>query len=335
MANITTSHPEKDTSSQQGRKLLDQFRDALHVKRYSPRTEDTYVLWVKNYILYHHKRHPGEMGVSEIGQFLTHLASDREVSVSTQNQAFSAILFLYRHILHIELDEAALARFRPQRAKTIPTVLSRDEIKRLLTSLTGIPKLMSQVMYGGGLRVMETMRLRVKDIDFDNRQIIVRDGKGENDRFTILPDSLIQPLQLHLQHVKIIHQKDLADGFGSVYLPFALDHKYQNANKDWIWQYLFPAPELSRDKRTGLIRRHHLHETVVQKAVREAARRASIDKHVTPHTLRHSFATHLLENGYDIRTIQELLGHKDVKTTMIYTHVLQRGGLAVKSPLDE
>jgi integron integrase len=189
-------------------------------------------------------------------------------------------------------------------------------------------------MYGGGLRVMETMRLRVKDVDFDNHQIVVRDGKGENDRFTILPDSLIEPLQLHLQYVKIVHQKDLADGFGSVYLPYALDRKYSSASKDWIWQYLFPAPDLSKDKRTGLTRRHHLHETVIQKAIREAARRAKIDKHVTPHTLRHSFATHLLQNGYDIRTVQELLGHKDVKTTMIYTHVLQRGGLAVKSPLD-
>jgi integron integrase len=189
-------------------------------------------------------------------------------------------------------------------------------------------------MYGGGLRVMETMRLRVKDIDFDNRQIIVRDGKGENDRFTILPESLIQPLRLHLEHVKFIHQKDLSDGFGAVFLPSALEHKYPYANREWYWQYVFPAPDLSTDKRTGIRRRHHLHETVIQKAVREAARQAKIDKHVTPHTLRHSFATHLLQNNYDIRTIQELLGHKDVKTTMIYTHVLQRGGLAVKSPLD-
>jgi len=227
-----------------------------------------------------------------------------------------------------------LTEFRPQRAKAVPTVLSREEVKRLLASLTGTHKLIAQVMYGGGLRVMETMRLRVKDVDFDNHQIIVRDGKGENDRFTILPDSLIGPLQLHLQYVKIIHQKDLADGFGSVYLPDALDRKYSSASKDWIWQYLFSAPDLSKDKRTGLTRRHHLHETVIQKAIREAARRAKIDKHVTPHTLRHSFATHLLQNGYDIRTVQELLGHKDVKTTMIYTHVLQRGGLAVKSPLD-
>jgi integron integrase len=325
---------DPDTSPPKGKKLLDQYRDVLRVKHYSPRTEDTYLQWVKNYILFHNKRHPRDMGIPEISQFLVYLASNREVSVSTQNQAFSAILFLYRHVLHIELDELELAQFRPQRVKSVPTVLSKDEIKRLFSSLTGTYKLIAQVMYGGGLRVMETMRLRVKDIDFENHQIIVRDGKGENDRFTILPDSLIQPLQLHLQHVKIIHQKDLADGFGAVYLPFALDRKYSNANREWIWQYLFPASELSKDKRTGIIRRHHLHETIVQRAIKESARRAKIDKHVTPHALRHSFATHLLQNGYDIRTIQELLGHKDVKTTMIYTHVLQLGPLAVKSPLD-
>lgn len=316
------------------KKLLDQYSDILRVKRYSPRTEETYILWAKNFILYHNKRHPKDMGVDEIGQFLTHLATNKKVSASTQNQAFSAILFLYRHVLHIELDELALAEFRPQRAKTIPTVLSKEEVKRVIRNLTGVYKIIAQIMYGGGLRVMETMRLRVKDIDFDNHQVIVRDGKGENDRFTILPDSLIQPLQLHLQHVNILHQKDLADGFGSVYLPYALDRKYSNANKEWIWQYLFPARELSKDKRTGVTRRHHLHETAIQKSVKEAARIAQINKHVTPHTFRHSFATHLLQNNYDIRTIQELLGHKDVRTTMIYTHVLQRGGLAVKSPLD-
>ena len=315
-------------------KLLDVFRDALRVKHYSARTEDTYVTWVKNFILFHKKRHPREMGAEEIGQFLTHLASQKEVSASTQNQAFSAILFLFRHTLHIELDETALARFRPQRSHTVPTVLSKAEVNRLLASLTGTSKLIAQVMYGGGLRVMETLRLRVKDIDFDNHQIVVRDGKGENDRFTILPDSLIKPLRLHLEHIKLIHQKDLQDGFGAVHLPMALEQKYMQANREWIWQYVFPANDLARDKRTGITRRHHIHETVIQRAIREAARKAKIDKHVTPHTLRHSFATHLLQGGYDIRTIQELLGHKDLKTTMIYTHVLQRGGLAVKSPLD-
>jgi integron integrase len=332
--------PERQKMSQpisaapQGKKLLDQYRDALRIKHYSPRTEDTYIQWVTNYILFHNKRHPKEMGVPEIGQYLTHLATKQQVAASTQNQAFSAIIFLYRHVLNIQLDELQLAELRPQRSKTVPIVLSKEEVKRLIANLTGTNKLIAQVMYGGGLRVMECMRLRVKDIDFDNHQVIVRDGKGENDRFTILPDSLIQPLQLHLRYVKSLHEKDLADGFGSVYLPYALERKYKNADKDWIWQYLFPAPETSTDKRTGIIRRHHIHETIIQKSIKEAARRADINKHVTPHTLRHSFATHLLQNNYDIRTIQELLGHKDVKTTMIYTHVLQRGGLAVRSPLD-
>jgi len=320
--------------SPNGKKLLDQYRDVLRIKHYSPRTEDTYLLWVKNYILFHNKRHPKEMGIPEIGQFITHLASQKKVSASTQNQAFSAILFLYRHVLHIELDELQLAELRPTRSQTVPTVLSKDEVKRLVASLSGMYKLIAQLMYGGGLRLMETMRLRVKDVDFDNHQIVVRDGKGENDRFTILPDSLVQPLQFHLEYVKALHQKDIVDGFGSVYLPHALDRKYPNANNDWIWQYVFPASKISTDKRTGLSRRHHIHESFVQRSVREAARRARIDKHVTPHILRHSFATHLLQAGYDIRTIQELLGHKDVKTTMIYTHVLQRGGFAVKSPLD-
>ncbi len=322
------------SAAPQEKRLLDQYRDALRIKHYSPRTEGTYVQWVRNYILFHNKRHPKEMGIPEIGQYLTHLATNQQVAASTQNQAFSAILFLYRHILNIQLDELQLAELRPQRAKTVPIVLSKDEVKRLIANLSGTNKLIAQVMYGGGLRVMECMRLRVKDIDFENHQVIVRDGKGENDRFTILPDSLISPLQLHLRYVKSLHEKDLADGHGSVYLPNALERKYKNADKDWIWQYLFPAAEISTDKRTGIIRRHHIHETIIQRSIKEAARRAGINKHVTPHTLRHSFATHLLQNGYDIRTIQELLGHKDVKTTMIYTHVLQRGGLAVKSPLD-
>jgi integron integrase len=329
MTQLNPSQPPR-----QEKKLLDQYRDAINLKHYSPRTGDTYIHWAKEYILFHHKRHPKEMGAPEINQFLTHLASEKKISASVQNQALSAILFLYRHILHIELDEASLAEFRPQRVKNIPTVLSKDEIKRVFENMTGIHKLIAQVMYGGGLRIMETMRLRVKDIDFDHHQIIVRDGKGEDDRVTLLADAVREPLQLHLEYVKLIHKKDLADGFGSVYLPYALGRKYPNAEKDWIWQYVFPAPDLSRDPRTGITRRHHLHESTVQKVVKEAARCAKINKHVTPHTFRHSFATHLLQNGYDIRTVQELLGHKDVKTTMIYTHVLQRGGLAVRSPLD-
>lgn len=332
---MTQILPATANSPQQGKKLLDQYRDAIRLKHYSYRTEQKYVYWVRAYILFHNKRHPKGMGVVEINQFLSHLVSDKKISGSTQNQALSAILFLYRHVLHIELDETILAEFRPHYAKTIPTVLSKEEAKRVIGNMTGVSKILAQIMYGGGLRVMETMRLRVKDIDFSNRQIIVRDGKGDNDRVTILPEAVIQSLQLHLKQVKITHEKDLADGFGAVYLPFALERKYPNANKDWIWQYVFPASSLFKEAQTGSVRRHHLHETVIQKAVKEAARRAKIDKHVTPHTFRHSFATHLLQNNYDIRTVQELLGHKDVKTTMIYTHVLQRGGLAVKSPLDE
>ena len=316
------------------KKLLDQYRDALRLKQYSSRTEKTYIFWVRSYILFHHKRHPKEMGLPEIRQFMTYLVSDQKVSASTQNQALSAILFLYRHVLNIPLDEAGLVELRPGKTKTVPVVLSKEEVKAVLANLGGVYRLVAQVMYGGGLRVMETLRLRVKDIDFANHQILIRDGKGDNDRYTLLPDSLVESLRLHLEQVKRIHEKDLAQGHGSVYLPFALERKYPGAGTDWIWQYVFPATSLFKEAETGIIRRHHLHETAVQKAVREAARLAKIDKHVTPHTFRHSFATHLLQSGYDIRTIQELLGHKDVKTTMIYTHVLNRGGLAVRSPLD-
>jgi integron integrase len=274
------------------------------------------------------------MGLPEIRQFMTHLVSDKKVSVSTQNQALSAILFLYRHVLRIQLDESGLTELRPGKTQSVPVVLSKEEVKAVLANLSGVYQLVAQIMYGGGLRVMETLRLRVKDIDFANHQVIVRDGKGDKDRFTILPDSVVASLHTHLQQVKRIHEKDLAQGFGSVDMPFALERKYPGASTDWIWQYVFPAPSLFKEAATGITRRHHLHETAVQKAVREAARLAKIDKHVTPHTFRHSFATHLLQSGYDIRTIQELLGHKDVKTTMIYTHVLNRGGLAVRSPLD-
>ncbi len=324
----------QSTSIPKEKKLLEQYSDALRLKQYSPRTEKTYILWTRSYILFHNKRHPKEMGTLEIRQFVTHLVAEKKVSSSTQNQALSAILFLYRHVLHIQLDESELNEIRPQKAKSLPVVLSKEEARAVILKMSGVPQLVTQIMYGGGLRIMEVMRLRVKDIDFANRQIIVRDGKGENDRFTILPDSLIEPLKIHLQQVRHTHEIDLSKGFGSVYLPFALERKYPNANMEWIWQYVFPATSLFRDSKSDITRRHHLHETVIQKSIKEAAHLAKIDKRVTPHTFRHSFATHLLQNGYDIRTIQELLGHKDVKTTMIYTHVLQRGGLAVKSPLD-
>ncbi|MBL8045581.1 MAG: integron integrase [Anaerolineales bacterium] len=315
--------------------MLDQFRDQIRVKQYSTRTEKTYVYWVREYILFHDKRHPKDMGVAEITQFIAHLVTERKVSGSTQNQALSAILFLYRNLLNIELEEETLYRLRPQTGKSVPVVLSRSEAKQVITHLTGIYKTITQIMYGSGLRIMEVLRLRIKDLDFANHQIIVRDGKGGNDRVTMLPEAVIAPLQDHLKQVKLMHERDLKAGFGSVYLPFALERKYPNAHKEWIWQYVFPASSLYKDVTTGITRRHHLHETAVQKAVRQAAQTANIAKHVTPHTFRHSFATHLLQNGYDIRTIQELLGHKDVKTTMIYTHVLQRGGLAVRSPLDD
>jgi integron integrase len=316
------------------KKLLDLYREAIRVKQYSPRTEKTYTEWVRRYILYHNKRHPAEMRTPEINQYITHLVVEQKASASTQNQAISAILFLYRNVLKIELDETALDFIRPQKGKRIPTVLSKDEARAILNQMTGPYKLMAQIMYGAGLRIMECLRLRIKDIDFENHRILVYDGKGGDDRITVLPDSLIPPLREHIQQVRAIHQKDLAEGFGAASMPYGLDKKYPLAGKEWIWQYLFPAATRYTDPQTRLTTRHHIHETAVQKAVKEAARIAKIQKRVTPHTFRHSFATHLLQNGYDIRTVQELLGHKDVKTTMIYTHVLQRGGISVKSPLD-
>ncbi|HKJ39883.1 MAG TPA: integron integrase, partial [Anaerolineales bacterium] len=315
------------------RKLLDQVSDAIRLKHYSLRTEQTYKDWIKRYILFHGKRHPKEMGIQEIQTFLTHLASEKNVAASTQNQALSAILFLYRHVLHIEI-EFPTDIVRAQKSKTLPTVLTHQEAIAVINKMDGIPKIMTKILYGSGLRLMECLRLRVKDIDFGNHQIIVRDGKGQDDRFTILPDSLLHELDLHIQTVSIIHQKDIRQGFGEVHLPYALARKYPGAAKEWGWQYLFPALSRSIDPVSKKTMRHHADPSVLQKAIRGAAKKVRISKSVSPHTFRHSFATHLLQNGYDIRTVQELLGHKDVKTTMIYTHVLQRGGLAVKSPLD-
>jgi integron integrase len=292
------SSAPNDTSSQKGKKLLDQYRDALRIRHYSPRTEDTYIQWVRNYILFHNKRHPKEMGIPEIGQYLIHLATKQQVAASTPSSSSIVTFFTLAWMKPASTSSA------PQRGKTVPTVLSKQEIKRVFENMTGIHKLIAQVMYDGGLRIMDAMRLRVKDIDFDNHQIIVREGKGENDRLTMLPDAVIQPLQLHLRYVKSLHEKDLADGFGCVYLPNALERKYKNADKDWIWQYLFPAPELSKDQYSGIIRRHHLHESTVQKAVKEAARLAKINKPVTPHTFRHSFTTHLIQSGYDTQHLR-------------------------------
>jgi integron integrase len=316
------------------KKLLDQVADALHVKHYSYRTEQTYVDWIRRYILFHNKRHPREMGETEVQAFITYLATERNLSASSQNQALSAIMFLYRHVLGRELALPPEI-IRAKKASHLPTVLSKQEALAVIGNMQGTTKLMTQLLYGSGLRLMECLRLRVKDIDFDNHQLIVRDGKGENDRTTMLPDALVALLKEHLQKVRRIHQKDLDDGFGEVSLPYALERKYPNAPKEFAWQYVFPASVRSTDPVSKQIKRHHLDESVLQRAVREAARLSKIDKPVSPHTFRHSFATHLLENGYDIRTVQELLGHKDVKTTMIYTHVLQRGAGAVKSPLDD
>lgn len=329
-------------ASPKGKKLLDQYSEALRNRHYSARTEKTYISWVRQYIFFHNpglkpanfKRHPKDMGVAEINDFITYLVNQKTIAASTQNQAISAILFLYRSVLNIQLDETALVPIRPTRPKRVPTVLSKTEAKKVIENMTGIYKIMAQMMYGSGLRLMEVLRLRVKDLDFANRQIIVRDGKGENDRITMFPEILLEPLRLHLRQVKAQHDRDLSEGFGTIYLPYALERKYLNANREFAWQYAFPASDLSLNPASGVKQRHHINESSLQKTVKQAAKLAKLDKPVSPHTFRHSFATHLLQNGYDIRTVQELLGHKDVKTTMIYTHVLQRGGLAVKSPLD-
>jgi integron integrase len=324
------------TGAVKEKKLLDQYREALRNRHYSLRTENTYLGWVRHYILYHNKRHPREMGVAEINDFITSLVNQKTVAASTQNQAISAILFLYRNVLNIKLEETALIPIRPTKPKRVPTVLSRDEAKQVIAGMDGIYKFMAQLMYGSGLRLMEVVRLRVKDLDFANRQIVVRDGKGENDRVSMFPAVLLEPLRLHLKQIKAQHDLDLSMGYGTVYLPYALERKYPNASREFAWQYVFAASGFSVDPLSGVRQRHHLNEANLQRAVKQAARSVKIDKPVTPHTFRHSFATHLLESGYDIRTVQELLGHKDVKTTMIYTHALrvQRGGLAVKSPLD-
>ena len=314
-------------------KLLDQLRHTLRLKHYSLRTEQAYANWVKRFILFHQKRHPNTMGAPEIEQFLTHLAVNDHIAASTQNQALSALLFLYHHVLDLDLEETINA-VRAKRPHHLPVVLDKTEVTRLLALLPNPPQLMAQLMYGCGLRLMECVRLRVKDVDFDQRQIIVRAGKGAKDRDTLLPDSLHTPLQRQLRYAQALHQNDLEEGLGQVYLPYALERKYPNANREWGWQYVFPAPKLSLDPRTGHLRRHHYSEQNLQRAIKQVLKAAGIIKPASCHTLRHSFATHLLEAGYDIRTIQELLGHKDVSTTMIYTHVIKRGGLAVRSPLD-
>jgi integron integrase len=314
-------------------KLLDQMREALRARHYSPRTEETYCHWAKRYILFHHKRHPAEMGEGEINTFLTNLAVKEKVSASTQNQALSALLFLYRHVLKREVGSLGEV-VRARKPKRLPVVMTREEVKAVLGQLLDDNCLIASLMYGAGLRLMECMQLRVQEVDFHHGEITVRDGKGGKDRRTMLPQSLVAPLQTHLRKVKIIHERDLSAGWGRVLLPNALDRKYPNAPQEWRWQWVFPQENRWKNFQTGEEGRHHVDESILQKAFKQAVGKAGLTKRATCHTLRHSFATHLLEDGYDIRTVQELLGHNDVRTTMIYTHVLNRGGKGVRSPMD-
>lgn len=318
---------------QKPRKLLDQVRDALRLKNYAYSTEKTYVDWIERFIRFHKLRHPREMNAPEIEDFLTDLAVKQNVSPSTQNQALSALLFLYRHVLHIELN-GRINIVWAEKDKRLPVVLTKSEVQQVIAKMSGLHQMQVKLLYGSGMRLMECMRLRIKDVDFERNQITLRDTKGNEDRVTMLPQSIVPALRQHLVTVKQWHEADLAIGNGKVELPFALARKYPNAEREWIWQYVFPAEKHSVDPRSKVVRRHHLDESGLQKAVRRAAQEAKIPKHVTPHIFRHCFATHLLEAGYDIRTVQELLGHKDVATTQIYTHVLNKGPSAVRSPLD-
>ena len=314
-------------------RLLDRLRGAIQRRHYSRRTEEAYVHWTRRYIYFHGKRHPSELGEAAVTAFLNHLASDRKVAASTQNQALSALLFLYKEALGMELDwlDGLVRAKRPQR---LPVVLTKSEVGNLLQGLDGTPRLMAELLYGTGMRLMECLRLRVKDVDFGYRQVLIRDGKGEKDRITMLPQSLVESLHAQLRRAKQLHELDLREGYGEVHLPYALARKYPRAGFEWAWQYVFPSRNRSIDPDDGVIRRHHLDESGLQRAIKQATAAAGISKPVHCHTLRHSFATHLLQSGYDIRTVQELLGHSDVSTTMIYTHVLNRGGRGVQSPLD-
>jgi integron integrase len=325
LVNATTTEPRP--------KLLDQVRQAIRTRHYSPRTEETYIHWIKRFIFFHNKRHPGEMAEAEIARFLSNLATESHVSASTQNQALNAVLFLYRQVLRKDIGYVN-GVVRANRPKRLPTVLTRQEVRSIFGNLDGVEWIMAMLLYGAGLRLMECLQLRVKDVDFSSNEIRVRSGKGDKDRVTMLPDAIKEPLLTHLHGVKRQHEEDLQKGLGRVALPGALERKYPNAGKEWGWQWIFPATSHYTDRITGEKRRHHLHESVLQKAVKQAVRKAGLPKPASPHSLRHSFATHLLEDGYDIRTVQELLGHTDVTTTMVYTHVLNRGGRGVNSPAD-
>ena len=314
-------------------RLLDRVRDKIRVKHYSIRTEQVYVDWIRRFILFHGKQHPSELGAPEVEAFLTHLAVKGNVAASTQNQAKSSLLFMYREVLGLELPW--LGEIVPAKAPArLPVVLTREEVSAILARLAGTHRLIGCLLYGTGMRIMEGVRLRIKDVEFSRHEIVVRDGKGAKDRVTMLPQRIERSLRKHLRAVKEMHERDLADGHGAVWLPSALARKYPNAARSWGWQYVFPAGALSTDPRSGAVRRHHIGDQAFQRAMQQAVRDANVAKPATPHTLRHSFATHLLDSGYDIRTVQELLGHSDVSTTMIYTHVLNRGGRAVLSPLD-
>lgn len=330
---IATRETGAGTTAARQPRLMEQMRNELRARHYSHRTEETYCAWVKRFIFFHGLRHPGEMGEKEINRFLSKLAVEGGIGPSTQNQALSALLFLYRNVLKREVDELGDV-VRARRAKRLPVVMTREEVRIVMGRLDGQAWLAASLMYGAGLRLNECLGLRVQDVDFGGNQIVVRSGKGGKDRITMLPQAAKQPLISHLRRVKAIHDKDLAEGYGRVVLPNALERKYRYAAHEWRWQFVFPQTHRWTDRRTGCQGRHHVDESIIQKAVARGVLDAGIMKRATCHTLRHSFATHLLENGYDIRTVQELLGHKDVRTTMVYTHVLNRGGKGVRSPMD-
>ncbi len=329
---MTTSAPAPSPAAAAPR-LLDQLRQALRARHYSPRTEDTYRRWILRFIKFHGRRHPATMGGEEVTRFLNHLAERQTVSASTQTQALAALLFLYRHVLGTQLpwmEQVVRAPARPR----LPVVLSRDEVRTVLRQMEGTERLVSLLLYGSGLRLLEALALRIKDLDFEQGQLTVRGGKGDKDRITMLPRTIMPDLRRHLADVERQHRTDLSRGAGSVDLPTALARKFPHAPTEWIWQWVFPATRLHKDDATGEERRHHLHPSAVQRAVTTAVRAVRLGKRATCHTFRHSFATHLLEDGYDIRTVQELLGHADVSTTMVYTHVLNRGAFGVRSPAD-
>ena len=323
-------------SRKKEKKLLEEVHDFMRLKHYSIHTERTYCDWIKRYVAFHKMSSRADLqnGEKKIERFLTHLAVDGHVAPATQNQAMNALVFLYKKVLKQPLQEEINA-VRAVKKMNVPVVMTRDEVRQVIHLMEGAPQLIVKLLYGSGLRIMEAVRLRVKDIDYSMKQVTVRSGKGAKDRITTFPESIIPLVENHLEKVKILHEQDLADGYGEVYLPYALARKYTHAEKEWIWQYIFPSRQLSKDPRSGVVRRHHVDPSVVNKAIKVAAARIRLKKNISAHTFRHSFATHLLERGTDIRTIQALLGHKDVSTTMIYTHILQQGGHGVPSPLDD